>query len=288
MKLELTPPEGAAGDRVAIDVRARYGDQVAELPLSVGLSSEPERGLELKPELPALRGTASSTFSFKVDVTNDGDESLFNLVANVPHGFQTRFKRGYGSEEITGLPIEAGATETVTLEVTPPRSTPAGRYPVAMEVSGGGASAAAELTVEITGQPDITLTGPQERLSGDAVAGKESSFPFTLANTGSAAAREIALSASPPSGWKVEFDPERIDQIAPDGTSQVNVKITPSERAIAGDYMVSLRANGDPVSESAQFRVTVEASTAWGMAGIGVIAAAAVVLGMAVMRYGRR
>ncbi|WP_234895408.1 NEW3 domain-containing protein [Sinorhizobium meliloti] len=127
VKLELTPPEGAAGDRVAIDVRARYGDQVAELPLSVGLSSEPERGLELKPELPALRGTASSTFSFKVDVTNDGDESLFNLVANVPHGFQTRFKRGYGSEEITGLPIEAGATETVTLEVTPPRSTPAGR-----------------------------------------------------------------------------------------------------------------------------------------------------------------
>lgn len=288
INLELSPPEGATGDRIPISVRARYGNQVADLPLFVSLSGEQEGGLELKSELPALRGTANSTFSFKVDVKNDGDESLFNLVANVPDGFQTRFKRGYGSEEITGLPIEAGGTETVTLEVTPPRSAPAGRYPVVMEVSGGGASAAAELSIDVTGQPDITLTGPQERLSGDAVAGKAASFPFTLANTGSAPAREIALSASPPSGWKVEFEPERIDHIAPEGTSQVNVKITPSERAIAGDYMVSVRANGGPVSESAQFRVTVEASTAWGMAGIGVIAAAAVVLGMAVMRYGRR
>ncbi len=288
LNLELTPPEGARGDRIPIKIRARYGNEVAELPLLVSLSDKPEAGLELKSELPALRGTASSTFSFKVDVKNDGEESLFNLAANVPEGFQTRFKRGYGSEEITGLPIEAGASETVTLEVTPPRSAAAGRYPVVMEVSGGGASAATELSIEVTGQPEVSLTGPQERLSGQAVAGKESSFPFTLANTGSAPATDIELSASPPSGWKVEFEPERIDAIAPDSTSRVNVKITPSERAIAGDYMVNVRASSGPVSESAEFRVTVEASTAWGMAGIGVIAAAALVLGMAVMRYGRR
>jgi len=288
LNLELTPPEGARGDRIPIEVRARYGNEVAELPLLVSLSNKPEAGLELKSELPALRGTASSTFSFKVDVKNDGEESLFNLAANVPEGFQTRFKRGYGSEEITGLPIEAGASETVTLEVTPPRSAAAGRYPVVMEVSGGGATAATELSIEVTGQPEVSLAGPQERLSGQAVAGKESSFPFTLANAGSAPATDIELSASPPSGWKVEFEPERIDAIAPDSTSRVNVKITPSERAIAGDYMVNVRASSGPVSESAEFRVTVEASTAWGMAGIGVIAAAALVLGMAVMRYGRR
>jgi uncharacterized membrane protein len=185
--------EGATGNRIPISVRARYGNEVADLPLFVSLAGEQEGGLELKSELPALRGTANSTFSFKVDVKNDGDESLFNLVANVPDGFQTRFKRGYGSEEITGLPIEAGGTETVTLEVTPPRSAPAGRYPVVMEVSGGGASAAAELSIDVTGQADIGLTGPQERLSGDVVAGKEASFPFTLANTGSASPRQATV-----------------------------------------------------------------------------------------------
>ena len=290
VNLELTSPEGAGGESVPIDVKARYGDATADLPLVVKLSNADEgAGLELKSELPALRGTASSTFSFRMEVTNDGaEESLFNLVANAPEGFQTRFKRGYGSEEITGLPIEAGSSENVTLEVTPPRSAPAGRYPVVMEVSGGGTSASTELSIEVTGQPDVTLTGPQERLSGEAVAGRESRFPFTLVNSGSAPASDIELAANPPSGWKVEFEPERVNMIAPDATSQVNVKITPSERAIAGDYMVTVRATSGPVSESAQFRVKVNASTIWGMAGLGVIAAAALILGMAVMRYGRR
>ncbi|NRP74242.1 hypothetical protein ILFOPFJJ_05164 [Ensifer psoraleae] len=289
VNLELTPPEGASGERVPINVKARYANQTAELLLVVKLSEAAEGGLELISELPALRGTASSTFSFKIEVTNDGaEENLFSLAANVPKGFQSRFKRGYGSEEITGLPIEAGASENLTLEITPPRSAPAGRYPVLVEVAGGGTSATTELSIEVTGQPDVTLSGPQERLSGQAEAGKEASFPFTLANNGSAPATDIELSASPPSGWKVEFEPERVDLIAPDATRQVNVRITPSEKAIAGDYMVSVRASGGPVSESAQFRVTVNTSTIWGMAGLGVIATAVLVLGLAVMRYGRR
>jgi uncharacterized membrane protein len=37
-----------------------------------------------------------------------------------------------------------------------------------------------------------------------------------------------------------------------------------------------------------QFRTTVRTSTIWGVAGLGVIAAAVLVLGGAVMRYGRR
>jgi uncharacterized membrane protein len=76
--------------------------------------------------------------------------------------------------------------------------------------------------------------------------------------------------------------------LPPNGTSEVAVKITPSERAIAGDYMVTVRAAGGNASESAQFRVTVNTSTVWGVAGLGVIALAALILGMAVLRYGRR
>jgi uncharacterized membrane protein len=66
------------------------------------------------------------------------------------------------------------------------------------------------------------------------------------------------------------------------------MKVTPSERAVAGDYMVTLRAAGGPVSEDVQFRTTVRTSTLWGVAGLGAIAAAVLVLGVAVMRYGRR
>src|SRR5690606_41575740 len=57
--------------------------------------------LPLHDALPILRGTARSTFSFKIQVRNEGSEDgLFNLAAHVPNGFQTRFKKGYGSEEI--------------------------------------------------------------------------------------------------------------------------------------------------------------------------------------------
>lgn len=292
LTLELTPPTKAAmGQRHAVEVKARTADSTISLPLEVQVAREEaaSAGLKLEAELPALRGTARSTFSFKIKVTNEGtEEGLFNLAAQLPDGFRARFKKGYGSEEITGLPIGADASETVTLEVTPSRVTSAGRYPVAFQVSGGNQTASTELSVEVTGEPQLQIIGPQERLSGDATAGRESTFTFTLVNTGSAPATDLELSATPPSGWKVEFEPKQIANLAPGSQGPVAVKITPSERAVAGDYMVGLRAAGGPISEEVQFRTTVNTSTVWGIAGLGVIGIAVLVLAGAVMRYGRR
>ena len=292
LTLELTPPEDASTDgEHAIEVRALTATETVTLPLVVRVSETEEAasGLSLEPELPALRGTARSTFSFKIKVKNEGaEDGLFNLTASVPAGFQTRFKKGYGSEEITGLPIAAGAIETVTMEVIPSRGVAAGRYEAGFEVSGEGLSGTTQLSLDVTGEPQVAIVGPQERLSGEAVAGRESSFTFTLVNTGTAPATDLELSATPPSGWTVAFEPQEVAQIAPNSTGEVNVKITPSEQAIAGDYMVSVRASNDTVSENVQFRVTVRTSTLWGAAGLGVIAVAALVLGGAVMRYGRR
>lgn len=289
LTLELKPPAGTTSGTFPLKVSARQDGRSLELPLSVKLSETASGKLTLEPELPALRGTARSTFSFKIKATNGGTgQALFNLSAQAPEGFQTRFKRGYGSEEITGVPIEAGASENITLEVEPARTTVAGRYPIVMSMSAGEKSAETKLSIDVTGQPQLRIIGPQERLSGNAVAGEESSFTFTLANTGSAPATALELSASPPSGWTVTFDPKAVDSIRPNATREVAVKIKPSERAVAGDYMVTLRANGGALSESVQFRTTVRTSTLWGAAGLGVIAVAVLMLGGAVMRYGRR
>src|SRR5690606_30264972 len=129
-------------------------------------------------------------------------------------------------EEITGLPIAAGASETVTLEVIPSRSVAAGQYTVGFEVSGNGQTARTELSLDVGGEPEVTIVGPQERLSGEAVAGQEATFPFTLVNTGSAPAADLELSATAPTGWTVAFEPELIGTVAPNSASEVSVRIT--------------------------------------------------------------
>lgn len=287
--LELTPPAGAAAKAYALDLKAEYGDGTADLPMSLTISDEPMAEATLEPELPALRGGVKSTFQYKMKLTNGGTEdALFNLAANVPPGFRTTFKKGYGSDEITGIPVKAGATENVTLEVKLDNSVPAGDYPIHVTTVAGDQKASTNLALEVTGSPELAFNGPQDRLSGKAVAGKESSFAFKLGNTGSAPAKAVKFSATAPGGWTVAFDPKEVPELAPGATQDVNVTIKPTEKAIAGDYMVSLNSKAEGTSQKVRFRTTVETSTMFGLAGIGVIGAAVLVLALAVMRYGRR
>ncbi|WP_080920728.1 NEW3 domain-containing protein [Manganibacter manganicus] len=290
LTLKLTPPKGASEDKpINFTVTAKGQGQALALPMKLAFTKIEPAKLTLEPKLPALRGTAKSAFDYKVDIKNEGQQdTTVNLLSKAPDGFQVTFKEEYGSQELTSLPLKAGESKTMTVSVQPPDTAKAGQYPVMVAASAGDINAETNLLLDITGRPEIALTGPQSRLSGDATAGQERTFTFTLANSGSAPARDVALSASPPSGWKVTFDPEKIDVIQPGDTANVGVSMTPSDKAIAGDYMVSVRANGDGASDSANFRVTVKTSTLWGVSGLGVIGIAALIFAFAVTRYGRR
>jgi uncharacterized membrane protein len=213
---------------------------------------------------------------------------LVTLAAQAPRGFQVTFKEGYGSQELTSVPIKGGETKEIAVDVKPPQGTPAGRYPVTVDFGSEGAKAQTRLVLDITGQPTISLSGENDRLSGEANAGREKRFNFVLRNTGSAEARNITLTASAPTGWKVTFEPKDVAVLAPNAEQKVVAVMMPSDKALAGDYVVTVRANGDGVSESSSFRVTVLTSTMWGVIGLGVIAASLLVLLGAVGRFGRR
>lgn len=290
LTLKLTPPAGAAGGQpVGFTVSAKGDGQALQLPMQVTPSKTEPARLTLEPKLPALRGTAKSTFDFQVDIDNEGQQdTTVNLLSKAPDGFQVTFKEGYGSQELTSLPLKAGEKKTLSVNVQPPNSAQAGQYPVAVAAAAGDISADTKLVLDITGRPSVSLSGPEGRLSGDATAGQERTFTFTLDNTGSAPARDVTMSASPPSGWKVTFNPEKVAEIAPGASANVGVSMTPSQQAIAGDYMVSVSANGSGAADNANFRVTVRTSTLWGVTGLGVIGASALILAFAVTRYGRR
>ena len=289
MTLTLTPSDTAAKQAYSLDLSAKYADGKADLPLTVTLADLPSTGTKLVPDLPGLRGTNKTTFKYKLKLTNgSSQDALFNLAADAPPGFTTTFKQGYGTEEITGVPVKAGATQDITLEVKPGASADAGTYPIKVATIAGDQSASTDLALQVTGSADLSLSGPQQRLSGEATAGQTTTFPFTVHSTGSADATNVKMSSSAPSGWKVTFDPATVPDLAAGTDQTINVAITPSEKAIAGDYMVTVRAGADGVSQPAQFRVTVNTSTMWGIIGIGIIGLAVIVLALAVMRYGRR
>jgi uncharacterized membrane protein len=213
---------------------------------------------------------------------------LVKLGADAPNGFTATFKEGYGAQELTSVPIKAGESKDISVAIKPGPETPAGSYPVLVTMTGDKAKAATKLSLDVAGQPSLTLTGQDDRLSGNAYAGQEKSFPMVIRNHGTAEAHNITLSASPPSGWKVTFDPKQVAMVPVDGEVKVNALVTPSAKALAGDYVVAMTASGNGQSESASYRLSVLTSTLWGVTGVGVIGAALLVLVGAVGRFGRR
>lgn len=283
------PKEAAIGSHtLTVSAEGTNGTRVA-LPVAVTLAKELPAKLSVQPQLPQLRGNARSSFDYTLTVKNDsGKKLLVSLAAEAPHNFDTSFTEAYGSQQLTAIPIEAGKSKDVKLKVTPPSTIGAGTYPVAVKVAAEGASADAKVALDITGQPKLDLAGRDGILSANATAGADSIVPVTVSNSGTAPAENIKLSGTAPNGWKITFSPDTIESIAPNQHKEVQATVRPPEKAIAGDYVTNMTATAGSETGTATFRVAVATSTMWGIAGIGIIGAALLIMVGAVARFGRR
>jgi uncharacterized membrane protein len=289
LQLRLEVPANAAMGTTNLTLHANGDTTKINLPLAVTLAKDLPAKLTVEPELPSLRGTSKSNFEFQIKVKNDSGRNLVvSLGAQAPQNYETSFTEQYGSQELSSIPIEAGQSKTVKLKVRPPSTVGAGRYPVSVKATAEDATADAGVALEIVGQPRLTLAGRDGLVSARAEAGKESSIPIIVTNTGTAAADEIELSSSAPSGWKISFEPKTIDRIAPGANKEVQALVTPPEKAIAGDYVPTFNVAARGENTSTQFRVAVATSTMWGIVGAGIIAIALLIMVGAVARFGRR
>jgi uncharacterized membrane protein len=259
------------------------------LPITINLAKELPAKLTLSPQLPALRGTPKSSFDYTVSEKNDSGRNLtVSLAATAPRNFETSFTESYGTQELSSVPIDAGASKDIKVKVRPPSSVDAGTFPIEMTATSGDTTVTTKLSLEVVGQPRLTIAGSDGLVSARAEAGKQSTVPVVITNDGSAPADNIDLSGSAPNGWKVEFDRKTIERIAPGQNAEVNALITPTDKSLAGDYMANIRAASRGETASTQFRVTVATSTIWGTVGAGFIALALAVMFGAVLRFGRR
>ena len=289
LSLRLDVPKDAAMGTQTLTVSAAGTSSNLQLPIAVTLAKDLPAKLTLTPQLPQLRGTVKSSFEYQLSIKNDSGKKLtISLAAQAPQNFDATFTEQYGSQELNAVPIDAGQTKDVKLKVTPPNTAAAGDYKITARVSAEDASATADLGLTITGQPKLEITSRDGSLSARASAGKETSIPILITNIGTAPAEDIQLNGSAPSGWKITFDPKTVDRIAPNDNKEVQALITPTEKAIAGDYMTTVRALARGESASSTFRIAVATSTMWGIAGVGIIGVALLVMVGAVARFGRR
>jgi uncharacterized membrane protein len=289
LELRLDVPKEAPVGTSTLTIAAQGPTTNVTLPIEVKLATDLPAKLTLTPQLPELRGTSKSSFEFQLSIKNDsGKKLVVSLSATVPQYFDATFTEQYGSQELNALPLDANQSKDVKLKIRPPNTVAAGKYKVIAKVSAEDTSVTSDLVVDITGQPRIEIAGREGVLSAGAVAGKETSIPVVLTNSGTAAAEQIELSGSAPTGWKVNFEPKAVDRIAPNENKEVQALVTPSDKAVAGEYITTVRAASRGESASQSFRVAVTTSTYWGIVGIALIGGALLIMIGAVVWFGRR
>ncbi|MDE2229696.1 MAG: hypothetical protein KGL11_11735 [Alphaproteobacteria bacterium] len=289
LTLRIDVPANAGPGTDELVLHARGAGASATLPIDITIGQNLPPQLSIKTDLPSLRGTPTTSFKYTFHVQNDSDkDATVKLVADAPPGFQTSFTESYGTQQLSSIPIAAGKSKDLQVQVQPPDNIKAGDYPVTVHASADGAAASTRLEMQITGQPKLSLSGQGGRLSASAEAGKATAISLVVRNDGSAPAQDIHFSGSPPSDWKVDFKPDSIPALVPNQKATVQALLTPSDKALAGDYMTTFDADGKGAATSADFRITVETSTLWGVIGIAVIAIALLIAVGAVARFGRR
>lgn len=287
--LRLENTDAAGPGQYNLTVTATGDGEVAELPLTITLKDKLPPKLSLTIDGTNIRrGGPDATFSYTLKLKNEGDETLMTTVTAVePKNMRVTIKSA--TQEVTELELSPNESRNLTVDVEPLLDLESGQYPFTVQAVAGDLSAELELIAEVVGTGKLSLSGVDGRLSGDAVAGEETNLKLILSNTGTASLRGVVLTSREPSGWKVSFDQDQIAEIPAGQSVEVTARVTPPDNAIAGDYVVTFNAKPiDSRQVSADFRMTVRTSTLWGVAGVGLIALAVAVVGIVVVRFGRR
>jgi len=286
--LQVEPPIDVAAGTYKFTVVATGTGTKAELPVELKVEEKLPPKVSLTSDLPTLKGTPTTTFRFDVTLKNEGDLDLsVNLTADTQPQFLVSFN--LAGQDVTDVPLGARQSKRLSVQAKPVGDVQAGTYQINMIAQSAEIQANLQLVAEVTGQAELTISSPDGRLSGQAYAGKETPLKIVIRNSGTAPAHGIEFSSTESTGWSVTFDPKTVTEVPAGQQVEVTANIRPADKAVAGDYMMTVRANSaEGLSSSTDFRITVRTSTLWGVVGIILIAVAVGVVTLAVTRFGRR
>ncbi|MBN1151807.1 MAG: hypothetical protein JXA58_01230 [Dehalococcoidia bacterium] len=260
---------------------------------------------EANPKFPSMTGPADSTFKFEVEFTYRSREArgaTFDLAVTGPPGWLTYIAESTYKldNQISAIFLEPYSVKepVVVVAVAPFWLYPEpGDYPIELRASSGDLQDVITMTATITARYGLTAETTSGQLNTKTTATKPATLGVKITNSGTATMDKVMLSSTTPSGiggeeWLVTYEPESIENLGPGDSTEVEVSITPPANTVAGDYMVTLDFTGEPALSSSPpslaIRVSVAASTAWGIVGALVVVAVIGGLVWAFRKYGRR
>jgi uncharacterized membrane protein len=288
-QLEVDVPSTAQAGDYPITVRGKTPSGESDLDITVSVATQVDSGINLTADFPSLTGGPTDTFTYTLTIENDTPaEVTFNFAGTGPEGWTVAVSPTAQAKANT-VTIAGGDKSTVSVTATPPADVASGQYPIAVQVtSQNGPSGSIKLMANVTGAAALDAATADGRLNLSGHANHESKESITVTNSGTAPLPRVSLTATPPSGWQVTFDPPSIDSIDAGQSAQVVADIKPAKDALSGDYDVSVAVNGASKSKTLDLRYTVKTSRSWGLLGIALIIVAVVVLGGVIRKVGRR
>lgn len=287
--LGIDIPADANEGSYQVVVEARGSGTSDRLTIDLELTEDAKKGSDLSAEYPDLEGTATTTFKFRLDITNNSSQTQsYSLEANVPRGWQATFSPAYSDEKIASISVEPNSNQGLEISVDPPDLVSAKEYTIPVIAKSAGETLRQDLKVIIKGTYELNLTTPTGRLSEDARAGREKEVKLLVSNTGSSDLTDIEFSSWEPQNWEVRFDPKGLDLLKPGESKEIKAYIKPDSKALAGDYVVKLTAKTPEDSSSTEFRITLKTATTWGLTGGIIIVGLVGGLYFIFNKYGRR
>jgi uncharacterized membrane protein len=286
--VEVAVPEDAAPGANQVVVQANAGGTTQDLTLDITTEAVDAGSVTMTTDFPDRSGTASDEFTVDLEVRNDTNQQLtLSFQAEGPAGWRVT-ARPSGDSDVSTAVVDAGGLSAATVTIDPPDDAAAGAYTIVARALGGPQPVETELGVEITGSFAMAMSTDDNRLSTNLTVGSSAQVNVVIINEGSAPLENVALTATPPRNWTVAYGSETIPVIPPGESETITATITSAANAVAGDYVVTLRAAAGDLNENIEIRTTVESSPIGGLIGVAVLAIVAIGLFFVFQRYGRR
>lgn len=288
LSLDVGVPVDAAEGTYDIGVSASGGGASLSLALQIRVSAQAGGEVTLTPDFPGLRVPTGETASFSVELRNDTPSDLeFELSSSGPAGWEVTAEPAT-EPQATTMQVEAGSTAQITVDATAPAGVESGQYPVSVQASSPDTEVQADMIVEIVGSFSLELGTPDQRLSTEVSSDGSTDIILVVTNSGTAPISNVELSATAPSNWDVTFAEQVVPQLAAGESANVTATVTPSDQAIAGDYVITFRADSAEANSTVDIRTTVNPSAIWGFVGVALIVLVLVGLAWVFRRFGRR